>query len=81
MSLPIAECFQSALKRLLMKKTVSYLNPDEGKSQFQRSRSFMDGLTQASETFRAHFKIRARGMSKPFWADSPETLAHVCAPS
>lgn len=66
-----------ALKSLLTKKTVSYLNPDESKSQFQRSRSFMDGLTQASEAFRLKFKITTRGLSKPRWADSPEALAQV----
>ena len=68
----------SVLKGLLTKKTAIYLNADESLSQFQRSRSFMDGLTQASEAFRGRFKITARGMAKPMWADSPETLAQVC---
>ena len=68
----------SVLKDLLTKKTATYLNADESRSQFQRSRSFMDGLTQASEAFRGRFKITARGMAKPMWADSPETLAQVC---
>ena len=68
----------SILKDLLTKKTAIYLNADESLSQFQRSRSFMDGLTQASEAFRGRFKITARGMAKPMWADSPETLAQVC---
>ena len=54
---------------------ISYLNPDEDKSQFQRSRSFMDGLTQATEAFKGSFKITARGMARSKWADSPETLA------
>ena len=71
----------SALKRVLTKKTVSYLSPDESKSQFQRSRSFMDGLTQASDAFRAEFKLNARGMSKPVWADSPETLVLLQPPA
>ncbi len=62
---------------MLTNKTVSYLNPDENLSQFQRSRSFVDGLEQASEAFRAHFKITARGMGRSRWADSPETLALV----
>ena len=70
----------SALKFMLTKKTISYLNPDESRSQFQRSRSFMDGLTQASEAFRPNFKITARGLSKPLWADSPETLALLQPP-
>ena len=74
------EKIHSALKSILTKKTVSYLSPDESISQFQRSRSFMDGLTQASDVFRAEFKINARGMSKPVWADSPQTLALLQPP-
>ena len=70
----------SALRSILTKRTVSYLSPDETNSQFQRSRSFMDGLTQASDAFRAEFNITARGMSKPLWADSPETLALLQPP-
>ena len=69
-----------ALKSVLTKKTISYLNQNESRSQFQRSRSFIDGLTQASEAFRAQFKITARGMSKPIWADSPEALALLQPP-
>ena len=74
------ESVHSTLKSKLAKKTISYLNPDESKTQFQRSRSFMDGLTQASDSFRTEFKITARGMSKPVWADSPETLALLQPP-
>ena len=70
----------SVLKGLLTKKTTTYLNADGSRSQFQRSRSFVDGLTQASEAFRGRFKITARGMGKPMWADSAETLAQVCKP-
>lgn len=74
------ESVHSVFKSMLTKKATSYLNPDESKSQFQRSRSFMDGLTQASDAFRADFKLTARGMSKPLWADSPETLALLQPP-
>ena len=74
------ESVHSVLRGMLTKKTRSYLIQDETKSQFQRSRSFMDGLTQASDAFRAEFKITARGMSKPVWADGPETLALLQPP-
>ena len=74
------ETVHSVLKSMLTKKTISYLIQDESRSQFQRSRSFMDGLTQASDVFRANFKIAARGLSKPVWADSPETLALLQPP-
>lgn len=72
-----AKCLQAALKSLLSNRTVSYLNPDENKSQFQRTRSFTDGLIQASEVFRQRFKVIARGMSRPYWAESPEALTAV----
>lgn len=74
------ESVHSSLINMLTKKTISYLNPDESKSQFQRSRSFIDGLTQASDAFRADFRTTARGMSKPLWADSAETLALMQPP-
>ena len=74
------ESVHSVLKNVLTRKTIAYLNPEESKSQFQRSRSFIDGLTQASDVFRADFKTTARGMSKPLWADSAETLALLQPP-
>ena len=75
------EDLHTLLRGLLTRKTVSYLNPDEAKSQFQRSRSFMDGLEQASDGFRNKFKITARGLSRPAWAESPEALARSQPPT
>ena len=68
---------KGALKGLLSNRTLSYLNPDEKHSQFQRSRSFIDGLKQASETFREKFRITSRGMSRSTWAETAEALADV----
>ncbi|MCJ1312525.1 hypothetical protein MMC25_006199 [Agyrium rufum] len=62
---------QKVLSKLLSKKLVVYLNPKENDTQFQRSRSFMEGLTQVTELFRAKFRITARGMSTPKWNDPP----------
>lgn len=73
----VAKGSKGALTPLLPNRTLSYLNPDEKHSQFQRSRSFIDGLRQASETFRERFKISSRGMSRSTWAESSEALAHV----
>lgn len=61
----------------MSKKNVSYLNPDESQSQFQRTRSFLDGLSQAAEAFKLHFKIIARGMSRSYWADNADELTGV----
>ncbi|KAL9102316.1 MAG: hypothetical protein Q9163_002534 [Psora crenata] len=59
-----------ALQELLTRKTISYLNPDENTSQFQRSRSFTDGLKEASNVFRARFKVSGKGMTRARWEDS-----------
>ncbi|MCJ1385812.1 hypothetical protein MMC17_008936 [Xylographa soralifera] len=72
---------QKVLRKLLPKKTLSYLDDDESQSQFQRSRSFMEGLEQASEVFRTKFKITARGMSRSYWAEDAEHLAESNVPT
>ncbi|KAI9840453.1 MAG: hypothetical protein M1837_001609 [Sclerophora amabilis] len=71
---------QSTLRKSLTNRTVSYLNPDRGSSQFQRSRSFMDGLEQASEAWRSKFKKTARGLRRPVWACNPEELQNFRLP-
>ncbi|MCJ1463886.1 hypothetical protein MMC07_002495 [Pseudocyphellaria aurata] len=68
------------LKSLLSTRTISYLNPDEKLSQFQRTRSFTDGLDQASKAFRQQFRVNARGMSRPYWAESPVALNSFSLP-
>ena len=72
-----ADSQQRVLRSLLSKKTRAYLDDDETQSQFQRSRSFMDGVGQAAETFRNRYKISARGMSRSYWAEDAEALAQV----
>ncbi|OQO03796.1 hypothetical protein B0A48_10436 [Cryoendolithus antarcticus] len=62
---------QKQLRKLVDKKTRSYLNPDSDFSQFQRNRSLMDGLEMAANTFRAHFQLTTSGMRSAVWkADS-----------
>lgn len=55
---------QQHLHPLLSKKALTYLQGKEEYSQFQRDRSFRDGLEQASEVFRAHFNVSASGMRR-----------------
>ena len=69
---------KAALKKLLTNRTTSYLNPKSEQSQFQRSRSFMDGLAQATEAWRKKFRITARGMRRPYWVEHIEALKDVC---
>ncbi|KAF2480869.1 hypothetical protein BDY17DRAFT_284955 [Neohortaea acidophila] len=66
---------QQHLHSRLSKKTISYLTPDAEQSQFQRNRSFMDGLQQASDLFRGSFVVNASGMRKATWPadDDPDT--------
>ena len=59
---------QHHLGSILSSKTLSYLNPKLDDSQFQQNRSFMDGLLQASDAFRGHFRVNASGMRKARWA-------------
>ncbi|KAH0553030.1 hypothetical protein GP486_006775 [Trichoglossum hirsutum] len=60
---------QAALKSLLGDRTISLLNPDPGKTQFQRKTFFTEGLKEASNLWASKFKIKARGMKKAVWMD------------
>lgn len=73
----MTKVFKTVLKKLLTTRTISYLSPKQKDSQFQRSRSLIDGLKQASEEFEGKFKITARGMSRTFWAESSTAVANV----
>ena len=58
---------QRNLRSLLDKRMISYLNPKAEETQFQRNRSFIDGLEMAKDAFNAHFRITASGMHRPHW--------------
>lgn len=65
---------QKLVRRLVDKKMRSYLNPKTSDSQFQRNRSFTDGLEQAKTALKAEFRITLNGMSRPHWpADGGDT--------
>ncbi|KAK6418073.1 hypothetical protein LTR95_017250, partial [Oleoguttula sp. CCFEE 5521] len=69
------------LRKLVDKKMKSYLNPKSDFSQFQRNRSFMDGLSMAANVFRAHFQITTNGMRSASWkADSDTEVPPVSTP-
>lgn len=59
---------QAALRPILPDRTLSYFNPDPNFSQFQSSRSFIDGLSQASEAWKGKFMKTARGLRRPHWS-------------
>lgn len=67
-----------SLRHLLDKKMLSYLNPKTNDTQFQRNRSFMDGLEMAKNAFKAEYEVTASGMSRARWpADEDQALAHT----
>lgn len=66
-----------SLRNIVSKKTVSYLNPREDMSQFQRTRSLSDGLGQAVEAFNFAFTKTARGMGRSHWAENSDRLVEV----
>lgn len=68
---------KTSIRKVLPKKTLVYLDDDDKQSQFQRSRSFMDGLQQALEVFWSRYKITARGLHRPYWVEDAEQLLEV----
>jgi len=58
---------QKIMGRLVDKRMRSYLNPKTNDSQFQRNRSFIDGLEQAKTALKAEFRITMSGMARPRW--------------
>ncbi|CAK3955763.1 DNA repair rhp42 [Lecanosticta acicola] len=58
---------QRHVRSLLSSKTVSYLTPKTTMSQFDRNRSFMDGLQQAVEIFVPEYRVTGGGMTKAQW--------------
>lgn len=68
------------LRRLLSARAISYLNPKTEHSQFQRNRSFLDGLQQATDAFNGEYHVTASGMIKPIWTvdgEEPRELDHL----
>ncbi|KAH0536931.1 hypothetical protein FGG08_006233 [Glutinoglossum americanum] len=71
---------QATLKPLLASRTLSLLNSDPEKSQFQRTTLFTAGLTEASTLWASKFKITAKGMKRAVWADDEEKLKNYKLP-
>lgn len=66
---------QKIMGRMVDKRMRSYLNPKTNDTQFQRNRSFIDGLEQAKAAFKAEFRITKSGMARPRWpVDSGEEV-------
>ena len=58
---------QQQLLPILSKKTLSLLNLDSSRSQFQRHNAFLDGLKQAFDAFNVGYQVTEYGMRRPQW--------------
>lgn len=70
----ILTCKQRNLKRMLPRKIIALLNPDEDKPQFTRSTTFIDGLNQAGDIFSRRFRVTKQGLKRAHWAEDQEQL-------
>jgi len=66
---------QVRLKKLLPSRFMPYLQPKAEFSQFERARSFMEGLTQLCDFWNTRFHINAMGARKPKWIATGEDIA------
>lgn len=58
---------QRALRPILDDHVISLLNPNPNWTQFDRSHSFTNGLTQASNLWRGKFVVDREGLRRPAW--------------
>jgi xeroderma pigmentosum group C-complementing protein len=56
---------------------VRYLNPGSNLSQFGRTESLKNGLSQSSLMWQAKFEVTERGLRRALWAEDPEDLEAV----
>ncbi|KAJ5513462.1 Rad4 beta-hairpin domain 1 [Penicillium fimorum] len=68
------EELQEFLKKTLPRKVVALLHPDEGKPNYSRSTTFMDGLNQAGDAFARRFRVTKPGMKRAHWAEDESQL-------
>ncbi|KAJ5081621.1 hypothetical protein NUU61_009885 [Penicillium alfredii] len=68
------EDLQAFLKRMLPKRILTLLIPEEDKPQYIRSTTFVDGLNQAGDIFSRRFRVTKPGMKRAHWADDQDQL-------
>ncbi|OQE46172.1 hypothetical protein PENCOP_c001G05134 [Penicillium coprophilum] len=65
---------QEFLKKTLSRNVVALLHPDEGKPNYSRSTTFMDGLNQAGDAFARRFRVTKPGMKRAHWVENESQL-------
>ncbi|CAG7931422.1 unnamed protein product [Penicillium olsonii] len=65
----VSDNLQNFVKKMLPKKVITLLHPDEHKPHYIRSTNFMDGLNQAGDAFARRFRVTKPGMKRAHWAE------------
>jgi xeroderma pigmentosum group C-complementing protein len=69
---------QGYLRRHLSDKIITYLTPGANLSQFGRTESLKNGLTQAFALWKTKFEVVERGLRRSLWAEEEGHLENVC---
>ncbi|KAJ6095823.1 hypothetical protein N7486_006569 [Penicillium sp. IBT 16267x] len=65
---------QIFLRKLIPKRIVALLHPDEKKQQYTRSTTFVDGLNQVADIFNRKFRVTKPGLKRAHWAEDQTRL-------
>ncbi|KAJ5129635.1 uncharacterized protein N7515_005674 [Penicillium bovifimosum] len=68
------EQLQEFLKKMLPRKVIALLHPDENKPHYTRSTTFMDGLNEAGDAFTRRFRVTKPGLKRAHWAEDETQL-------
>jgi xeroderma pigmentosum group C-complementing protein len=68
---------QSALKPLLTKQMMDCLKPKESYTQFGKAESVKKGLSLVTKMWESKYNISAKGMQRPYWAESEQEIRDV----
>ncbi|KAJ5583287.1 hypothetical protein N7535_001907 [Penicillium sp. DV-2018c] len=68
------EHLQEFLKKMLPRKVIALLHPDDHKPSYTRSTTFMDGLNEAGDAFARRFRVTKPGMKRAHWAENETQL-------
>lgn len=60
---------QSILRKIVPPGILSYLVPNPDLTQYSASKKFIDGMNELKMLWSKRFKVTARGMHKPRWAE------------
>jgi xeroderma pigmentosum group C-complementing protein len=68
---------QNTLKILLTKQMMECIKPKDSYTQFGKAESVKKGLSLITKMWESKYKIAAKGMQRPFWAENEQDIRHV----